>query len=68
MHDCELKGRPMFSLHRGSRTAGQGYAESRAHDLHHEPSTGPLDGELIDLYAAILIVVPLALLVKSLLF
>jgi hypothetical protein len=31
-----------------------------------EPSRGPLDGELMDLYAAILIVVPLALFLKSL--
>jgi hypothetical protein len=60
----------MFTLHShgGSRTAGQGYAESPAHELHQEPSRGPLDGELIDLYAAILIVVPLALLLKALLF
>lgn len=31
-----------------------------------EPTRGPLEGELMDLYAAILIVVPLALLLKSL--
>ena len=49
----------MFTLH--SR-------ESQAHELNHEPSRGPLDGELIDLYAAILIVVPIALLLKALLF
>lgn len=53
----------MFSLHdAGSRTA-----DPRAHELHHEPA-GPLDGELLDLYAAILIVVPLALFLKSFLF
>ena len=54
----------MFSLHRHgvSRTA-----EHPAHELPQEPS-GPLDGELLDLYAAILIMVPLALLLKSLLF
>jgi hypothetical protein len=33
-----------------------------------QTSTGPLDGELLDLYAAILIVVPLALFLKSFLF
>ena len=43
-------------------------ADGQAHELHQEPSTGPLDGELIDLYAAILIVVPLALLLKAFLF
>lgn len=31
-----------------------------------EPARGPMDGELMDLYAAILIVVPLALILKSL--
>ena len=37
--------------------------------LHHdEASASPLEGELLDLYAAILIVVPLALFLKSLLF
>ena len=55
----------MFMLH---PHGGKGHADSTAHELHHEPSTGPLDGELLDLYAAFLIVVPLALLLKSLLF
>ena len=50
-------------MFRGSRTA-----ENPGHELHQEPSSGPLDGELADLYAAILIVVPLALLLKALLF
>jgi hypothetical protein len=37
--------------------------------IHHdEPNAGLLEGELLDLYAAILIVVPLALFLKSLLF
>ncbi len=31
-----------------------------------EPTRGPFEGELVDLYVAILIVVPLALLLKSL--
>jgi hypothetical protein len=61
----------MFTLDTqgGPRTAGGSVAETRAHELHHEPtSNGPLDGELLDLYAAIMIVVPLALLLKSFLF
>jgi hypothetical protein len=37
-------------------------------DFHPEHLTGPLDGELADLYAAILIVVPVALLLKSFFF
>jgi hypothetical protein len=60
----------MFSLHPhgGSPAAGRG-VEAQPHELHHDqPSTGPLDGELLDLYAAILIVVPLALFLKSVLF
>ena len=36
--------------------------------FHPEHSNGPLDGELVDLYVAILIVVPLALLLKSFFF
>ena len=53
----------MFSLQqRGNSRIAE------AHDLHPEHSTGPLDGELADLYVAILIVVPLALLLKSLFF
>jgi hypothetical protein len=35
---------------------------------HDEPNAGLLEGELLDLYVAILIVVPLALFLKSLLF
>jgi len=42
-------------------------ADSRPHPVapHDEPSAGPLEGELLDLYGAILIVVPLALFLKS---
>ncbi len=57
----------MFTLHGGSQTGGS-LADTRAHELHHEERRGPLDGELLDLYVAILIVVPLALLLKSFLF
>jgi hypothetical protein len=54
----------MFSLHqRGNSRAAEAHT-----DFHPEHSTGPLDGELADLYVAILIVVPLALLLKSFLF
>jgi hypothetical protein len=58
----------MFTLRNGgSHTTGTSIADGQAHELHHEPA-GPLDGELLDLYAAILIVVPLALFLKSVLF
>jgi hypothetical protein len=59
----------MFSLHSngGAPRSGQ-VAEAGAHELHQEPPTGPLHGELLDLYAAMLIVVPVALLLKALLF
>jgi hypothetical protein len=59
----------MFTLdsHGGSHPAGRGIADAQAHEVHHEPA-GPLDGELLDLYAAILIIVPLALFLKSFLF
>lgn len=36
------------------------------HSTHSEPAHGPFDGDLMDLYVAILIVVPLALFLKSL--
>jgi hypothetical protein len=61
----------MFTLHSpgGSPTAGPSVADAGAHELHHEQrAAGPLDGELLDLYAAILIIVPLALFLKSFLF
>ena len=50
----------MFSL--------QQREKSRVAEFHPEHSNGPLDGELADLYVAILIVVPLALLLKSFFF
>ncbi|HYD04321.1 MAG TPA: hypothetical protein VEC60_01280 [Reyranella sp.] len=59
----------MFSLHpNGGAQAGSRAAEAQSQELHHEPSTGPFDGDLLDLYAAILIVVPLALGLKAFLF
>jgi hypothetical protein len=54
----------MFSLHQHGNSR---VAETHP-DLHPEHSTGPLDGELADLYVAILIVVPFALLLKSFFF
>jgi len=56
----------MFTLHSHGATHGHA-ADARAHEVHREPS-GPLDGELLDLYVAIGIVVPLAWLLKSFLF
>jgi len=35
--------------------------------MHPEPP-GPLDGELLDLFGAVLIIVPLAVLLKAFLF
>jgi hypothetical protein len=54
----------MFSL----RQRGNSRIAEAHTDLHPEHLSGPLDGELADLYVAILIVVPLALLLKSFLF
>lgn len=54
----------MFSLQqRGNSRVADAHP-----DFHAEHSNGPLDGELADLYVAILIVVPLALLLKSFFF
>ncbi len=54
----------MFSLQqRGNSRVAEAHT-----DFHPEHPSGPLDGELADLYGAILIVVPLALLLKSLFF
>ena len=51
------------------RADGAG-AETRPRPVvsHDEPNAGLLEGELLDLYAAILIVVPLALFLRSLWF
>jgi hypothetical protein len=58
----------MFTLHDGgSRTRGSNLGDVQAHELHHEPS-GPIGDELLDLYAAVLIIVPLAILMKAFLF
>lgn len=51
----------------GSRPAGRGIAEAQPHEMHQDHQ-GPLDGELLDLYVAILIAVPLACFLKSLWF
>jgi hypothetical protein len=50
--------------------ANSGGAEAKPRSVtpHDKPSADLLEGELLDLYAAILIAVPLGLFVKSLLF
>jgi hypothetical protein len=58
----------MFTFNGGSRTAGRGVADVEAHPLRAEQASGPLDGELLDLYAAVLIIVPLAVFMKAFLF
>jgi hypothetical protein len=57
----------MFTLH--PHAARRSMAEARPTDLHDDQSGhGPLDGELLDLYVAILIVVPVALALKAFLY
>ena len=61
----------MFTLHPNGapNAAGRSVTDVHPHELHHDQHpAGPLDGELLDLYAAILIVVPLALILKSVFF
>jgi hypothetical protein len=52
----------------GSNAGARGAATARVTDAaqDHQPHTGLLEGELLDLYGAILIVVPVALFLKSL--
>jgi hypothetical protein len=50
----------------GSQTAGSP-GNTQAHAVHQDHQ-GPLDGELLDLYVAILIAVPLACLLRALWF
>jgi len=61
----------MTTLRMPRPRASRAGAEARPHPVtpHDESSAGRLlEGELLDLYVAILIVVPLALFLKSLLF
>jgi hypothetical protein len=51
----------------GSHVVTPGMADDRAQECHQD-RTGPLDCELLDLYVAILIVVPLAFFLRSLWF
>jgi hypothetical protein len=69
MHDIEQWGANMITPgpSGGSRVAAHSAADDRAHDFHQD-RTGPLDCELLDLYVAILIAVPLAFFLKSLCF
>lgn len=48
--------------------ASAGRFRTRMLDQDHQDHQGPLDGELLDLYIAILIVVPAACFLRSLLF
>ncbi len=54
----------MPTRRRAERTVADG--KSQSVPPHDVPNAGLLEGELLDLYAAILIVVPLALFLKSL--
>ena len=47
-------------------TTVQHAADIRIREAVHQEPTGPLDGELLDLYAAIAIAVPVALFLRSL--
>ena len=51
----------------GSQTASSSPGKGRTEALHQDDK-GPLDGELLDLYVAILIAVPLACLLRFLWF
>ena len=52
----------------GSNAGARSAMTARPTDVaqDHQPNTGLLEGELLDLYGAILIVVPVALFLKSL--
>jgi hypothetical protein len=53
----------------GSRAAVHDARDVRAHELHPvQDRSGPFDGELLDLYVALLIVVPTAFFLRSLWF
>jgi hypothetical protein len=68
MDDTERRSVQMFTLNGGARTADRSVADVQTHELHAEQPSGPLGGELLDLYAAVLIIVPLALVMKAFLF
>jgi hypothetical protein len=51
--------------HDGSQTANSDLGKVQVQPLHQDDQ-GPLDGELLDLYVAILIAVPLACLIRFL--
>jgi len=54
-----------FRSHDGSQAVTHSTADQQAHALQQDHQ-GPLDGELLDLYVAILIAVPLACFLRSL--
>jgi hypothetical protein len=55
-----------FRSHGGSRAVSRSITD-QPHELQQDRQ-GPLDGELLDLYVAIVIAVPLGCLLKSLWF
>ena len=58
-----------FPQHGGQNVAGRSVAQAEPHELRvDQSSAGPVGGELLDLYAACLIIVPLAFFLKSFLF
>jgi hypothetical protein len=58
-----------FPQHGGPDVAGRSVAQAEPHELRiDQSSAGPIGGELLDLYAACLIIVPLAFFLKSFLF
>jgi hypothetical protein len=69
MHDTEQWGAKMFTSRPpgGSRIAAHSVMDDLAHQPHQDRS-GPLDCELLDIYVAILIAVPLAFFLKSFCF
>jgi len=56
-----------FRSHGGPEAVSRSVTHDPAHELHQDHQ-GPLDGELLDLYIAILIAVPLAWFLRSLWF
>jgi hypothetical protein len=58
----------IFRSQGGSHVGSEAVSRSTTHDRSHEPHQdhqGPLDGELLDLYIAILIAVPLGCFLRS---
>lgn len=54
----------IFRSNGGSEAGSRGVIQDQSHELQQDHQ-GPLDGELLDLYIAILITVPLACFLRS---